>query len=83
MLTRDITIQISDANLNGTITFFIRKANEFKSQVDVIHDNVRVNAKSLLGMISMGLHTGSQISITAEGPDAQEALDALCQLLGE
>ena len=83
MLTRDITIQISDANLNGTITFFIRKANEFKSQVDVIHDNVRVNAKSLLGMISMGLHTGSQISITAEGPDEQEALDALCQLLGE
>lgn len=83
MLTRDITIQISDANLNGTITFFIRKANEFKSQVDVIHNNVRVNAKSLLGMISMGLHTGSEISITAEGPDAQEALDALCQLLGQ
>ncbi len=83
MLTKDITIQISDENLNGTITFFIRKANEFKSQIDVIHDQARVNAKSLLGMISMGLHHGSKIAITAEGPDAAEALAALSQLLGE
>ena len=83
MLTKDITIEISDANLNGTITFFIRKANEFNCQVDVIHDNARVNAKSLLGMISMGLHTGSQITITADGPDEGACLDALCQLLGK
>ena len=83
MLTKDMTIQISDENLNASITFFIKKANEFKSQVDLIHDNARVNAKSLLGVISMGLHHGSQISISAEGPDAQEALDALSQLLGE
>ena len=83
MLTRDITIEISNENLNGTFTFFIKKANEFKSSIDVIQGSRRVNAKSLLGLISMGLHTGDQVTITADGPDAAESLDALGQLLGQ
>ena len=83
MITKEITIQISDENLNGTITFFIKKANEFKSSIDVIQGQKRVNAKSLLGLISMGLRTGDQVTLTAEGPDAAESLDALGQLLGK
>ncbi len=82
MLTRDITIGISTENLNTTITYFIKKANEFQSMISVCHGTVRVNAKSLLGLISMGLQQGSQITITAEGADAADALDALAQLLG-
>ncbi len=83
MLTRTITIGISTENLNSTITYFIKKANEFQSHIVVCREEVRVNAKSLLGLISMGLQKGFEITIGAEGPDAEAALDALCQLLGE
>lgn len=83
MLTRDITIGISTENLNTTITYFIKKANDFQSTISVCQGAVRVNAKSLLGLISMGLQKGSQITLTAEGADAAEALDALEQLLGD
>ena len=83
MLTKEITIGISTENLNTTVTYFIKKANEFQSHIVVCQEQVKVNAKSLLGLISMGLQKGDQVTIGAEGPDAQEALDALCQLLGD
>lgn len=62
-------------------TFFIQKANEFKSSIMVEREERRVNAKSLLGVLSLGIVKGTEITITAEGADEQEALDALCELV--
>ena len=62
-------------------TFFIQKANEYKCSVWIGRDERRVNAKSLLGVLSLGITNGYSVEITADGPDEQEAVDALCQLL--
>ncbi len=62
-------------------TFFIQKANEFKSSIWVEKDERRVNAKSLLGVLSMGIQDGSTISLIADGVDEAEALDALAKLV--
>ena len=62
-------------------TFFIQKANEFKSSIMVEREERRVNAKSLLGVLSLGIVKGSEITIYADGADEQEALDALCELV--
>ena len=62
-------------------TFFIQKANEFKCAIWVEKDERRVNAKSLLGVLSMGIMDGSTISLIADGVDEVEALDALAKLL--
>ncbi len=62
-------------------TFFIQKANEFKSSIWVEKDERRVNAKSLLGVLSMGIMDGSTISLIADGVDEVEALDALEKLV--
>ena len=62
-------------------TFFIQKANEFKSSIWVEKDDRRVNAKSLLGVLSMGIMDGSTISLIADGVDEAEALDALAKLV--
>ncbi len=62
-------------------TFFIQKANEFKSSIWVEKDERRVNAKSLLGVLSMGIMDGSTISLIADGVDEVEALDALEKLI--
>jgi len=62
-------------------TFLIQKANEFKSSIWVEKDERRVNAKSLLGVLSLGVAQGATISIIADGPDEVEAVDTLCQLI--
>ena len=62
-------------------TFFIQKANEYKSTVMVEKEERKVNAKSLLGVLSLGIASGSRITISAEGPDEEDAVNALCALI--
>ena len=62
-------------------TFFIQKANEFKSSIWVEKDERRVNAKSLLGVLSLGIVKGTSINLIADGPDAKEAVEALIELI--
>ena len=62
-------------------TFFIQKANEFKSSIWVEKDDRRVNAKSLLGVLSLGIIKGTPIQIIAGGPDEEEAVEALVSLI--
>ena len=62
-------------------TFFIQKANEFKSSIWVEKDERRVNAKSLLGVLSLGIVKGTNIALIADGSDEKEAVDALVSLI--
>lgn len=62
-------------------TFFIQKANEFKSSVWVEKDERRVNAKSLLGVLSLGIVGGTTIRIMADGSDEEQAVDGLVKLV--
>jgi phosphocarrier protein len=62
-------------------TFFIQKANEFKSSIWVEKEERRVNAKSLLGVLSLGIVGGTSIRIIADGTDEQTAVDALVKLV--
>ena len=61
-------------------TFFIQKANEFKSTILVEKEERRVNAKSLLGILSLGITKGT-INLIADGPDEEEAVAALVELI--
>ena len=62
-------------------TFFIQKANEFKSSVWVEKDERRVNAKSLLGVLSLGIVKDTPIKLIADGPDEEAAVNALVELI--
>ena len=62
-------------------TFLIQKANEFKSSIWIEKDERRVNAKSLLGVLSLGVAQGTTISIIADGVDEINAVDTLCELI--
>jgi len=62
-------------------TFFIQKANEYKSNIWVEKDERNVNAKSLLGVLSLGITRGASITIVAEGPDEEEAVSGLVELI--
>lgn len=62
-------------------TFFIQKANEFKSLILIEKDERRVNAKSLLGVLSLGIEGGAKIKILADGPDEEAAVAGLIELV--
>lgn len=62
-------------------TFFIQKANEYKSSIWVEKEERRVNAKSLLGILSLGIVGGAKIRIIADGSDEQLAVDDLVKLV--
>lgn len=62
-------------------TFFIQKANEYKSSIWVEKEERRVNAKSLLGILSLGIVGGAKIRIIADGADEQLAVDGLVKLV--
>ena len=69
MYTREITVK-NEVGLHARpATYFIQKANEFKSSIWVEKDERRVNAKSLLGVLSLGVVKGTSINLIADGPD--------------
>ncbi|ADU27581.1 HPr family phosphocarrier protein [Ethanoligenens harbinense] len=81
MLVKEVVVQNQVGLHARPATFFIQKANEFKSSIWVERDERRVNAKSLLGVLSLGILGNTKIRIIADGPDEQEALDSLVKLV--
>lgn len=81
MVTQEVTIN-NEVGLHARpATFFIQKANEFKSGIWVEKDERRVNAKSLLGVLSLGITKGTTIILLADGSDEKEAVAALSELV--
>ena len=78
---KDVLVQNQVGLHARPATFFIQKANEFKSSIWVEKDERRVNAKSLLGVRSLGIVGGTSIDIIADGSDEQEAVDSLVALV--
>ncbi len=80
MISRDIAIVNSSGLHARPATFFIQKANSYKSTIWVEKDDRRVNAKSLLGVLSLGVAKGMTITLIADGSDEQDALEGLAKL---
>jgi phosphocarrier protein len=81
MISKEIVVQ-NEVGLHARpATFFIQKANEFKSLITIARDDRKVNAKSLLGVLSLGITKGTKVILTAEGPDEQESIDELNNLI--
>ncbi len=81
MISRSVTIQNSHGLHARPATFFIQKANSYKSSIWVEKEDCRVNAKSLLGVLSLGIVKGTTITLIADGQDENEAVAGLCDLI--
>ena len=81
MYAKEVSVQNHVGLHARPATFFIQKANEYKASVWVEKEERRVNAKSLLGVLSLGIVGGTTIKIIADGADEQEAVDALVKLV--
>ena len=81
MYVKDVEVKNQVGLHARPATFFIQKANEFRSSIWIEKEERRVNAKSLLGILSLGIVGGTDIRIIADGSDEQAAVDAQVELV--
>ena len=81
MYSKEILVTCQSGLHNKQATYFVQKANEFDSMVYLEADNRRMNAKSLLGIMSLGILSGTTVTLSATGSDAEAAVNALEELL--
>ena len=81
MFEKEVVVRCESGLHNKQATYFVQKANEFVSSIWVESENRKMNAKSLLGIMSLGIVTGITVTLSASGSDAEEAVNALEALL--
>lgn len=81
MFRKEIVVRCESGLHNKQATYFVQKANEFNCPIWLESGSRRMNAKSLLGIMSLGIVTGSTVILSADGADAEAAVTALEALL--
>ena len=81
MYLKETVVRCESGLHNRQATYFVQKANEFSSSIWVESENRKMNAKSLLGIMSLSIGTGAVVTVSAMGPDAENAVTALEALL--
>lgn len=81
MFSKEVIVRCESGLHNKQATFFVQKANEFESSIWLESGNRKMNAKSLLGIMSLGIITGTTVVLSAAGPDAEDAVNSLEALL--
>ena len=81
MVSREVKITNSIGLHARPATFFIQKANSYKSLIWIEKDDRKINAKSLLGVLSLGIAKGMTVTIIADGQDEADAVNGLSDLI--
>ena len=81
MFVKEAIVKCESGLHNRQATYFVQKANEFSSNIWVESENRKMNAKSLLGIMSLGIVTGATLTLSAVGTDEEAAVNALEALL--
>ena len=81
MYTMQTIVKCESGLHNKQATYFIQKANEFRSSIWIEVEDRRINAKSLLGVLSMGVTTGTNVTLVADGSDEEAAVNSLSEML--
>ena len=83
MIEKSMKVRLSDGLEFGPATMFVQVASKYKSRIYVLMDNKEVNAKSIMGMLTLGMVEGEDVLITAEGEDEAKAIAEIEQFLSE
>ena len=77
MQSETVTVQINSGLETRPIAMLVQIASRYRSNVQLVTGTKKVNAKSIMGMMSLGLDNGEQVEISADGPDEGEAVQSL------
>ncbi len=74
MTKKEITIQLPSGLEARPVAMLVQVASQYESEIHVISEGRTVNAKSIMGMMTLGLDTGEKVMVTANGSDEAEAI---------
>lgn len=83
MAERKVVVQLETGLHARPAALFVQEANKFSSEIFVIKGNKKVNAKSIMGIMSLAVSRGTEITIVAEGADAEQAVDRLSNMVSK
>ena len=81
MIERPITVRHEKGLEARPIAFLVQEASQYSSQIHLLVGTKKINAKSIMGMMSLGLCAGEELTVTAEGADEQTAVDNIEKFL--
>lgn len=77
MIQKSIIVGLQNGMEARPVALFVQLAGQYQSQITVVYKDMQVNAKSIMGMMSLGIGRGEEITVIAEGPDEAEALEGI------
>ncbi|AWB42926.1 HPr family phosphocarrier protein [Paenibacillus sp. CAA11] len=83
MIKHPVTVRLKTGLHARPAALFVQEANKYSSEIFVEKDDKKVNAKSIMGIMSLAISTGTEINISAEGADAEQAANALVSLVSK
>lgn len=81
MIERPITVQVEHGLDVRPIAMLVQVAGRFSSEIHIISGKKKINAKSIMGMMALGIDNGEEITVIANGQDEEEAMDAVVEYL--
>lgn len=81
MTRQEVNVQLDSSLETRPVAFLVQLASQFDSDIYLEVENRRVNAKSIMGMMTLGLVSGMDVTVTANGSDEQEATEKICKYL--
>ena len=77
MIKKPITIRLSSGREARPVAMLVQVASQYESEIYVESGRKKVNAKSIMGMMTLGLDNGEEVTVTANGKDESEAMDGV------
>jgi catabolite repression HPr-like protein len=83
MVEKKVTVQLKSGLQARPAALFVQEANRFTSEVFVEKEGKKVNAKSIMGIMSLAVGSGSELVLAVDGPDENEAIEALAEFVSK
>lgn len=81
MVERKVVVRLQTGLHARPAAHFVQEANKFSAEIYILKENKKVNAKSIMGVMSLAVSRNTEITIQAEGPDAEKAVEVLVNLV--
>ena len=81
MVTKSMTVELAQGKEAAPVAFLVQVASQFESSIYIEYDNKRINAKSIMGMMTLGLDTGEEVIVSVEGDDEENAMNDIEKFL--
>ena len=83
MVEKKVKVTLEEGLESRKAAMFVQVANKYSSRIYIIMENRQVNAKSIMGLVSLGMLKDEEVSLQAEGPDEQDAVNELAKMIGQ